>query len=38
VGVNSYRIEIGKFEVESGKLMCERLNRKKGKIEIYKNV
>jgi hypothetical protein len=34
VGVNSYWIEIGKFEGESGKVMHKRLNRKKGKIGI----
>lgn len=38
VGVNSYWIEIGKFEGESGKLTCKRLNRKNGKIGIYKHV
>lgn len=38
LGVNSYWIGIGKFQSESEKLMCKRLNSKKGEIEIFANV
>jgi len=34
VGVNSYWIEIEKFESESEKLMYKRLNRKRAKLEF----
>jgi len=36
VGVNSYSIEIGKFESESEKLMFKRLNKKGVKFEFIK--